>query len=71
MLSEKKLSLELIAECKKQLSLRGENLKALSSGTGLAYGYIRLIMSGKRCSVTAKQKICDYLGIKTDETKTG
>jgi hypothetical protein len=71
MSSEKCLSAEMIAECRKQLSLRGENLKTLSTKTGISYGYIRLIMSGQRCSETAKTKICNHLGINTDESKAG
>lgn len=70
-MGEQRLSLETIAECKKQLSLREENLKILSAKTGLAYGYVRLIMSGKRCSLTAKNKICNYLGVDQKDTKVG
>lgn len=54
---------EWVAESKKRLALKGENLYHLAEATGFCYGHIRNVMSGQRCSKKTKEKICNYLNI--------
>lgn len=59
---------EIVAEIKKQMYLRSWTTKELAEATGYTTGTIRVMLTNpNKLSRKAEEKICNCLGIDTDE----